>query len=134
MNTRSRCRSGRSRRSDDDRGSAEPLFVLPIVFAMVLAVAQAGVWAHAQHRTQAIASQALASARAFDGSAEAARERAEQAREHLGGGVLHRVEVEVDRTTDLARVRVAARTVGLVPGTGLPVSAEMSGPVERLAP
>ncbi|WP_436888475.1 TadE/TadG family type IV pilus assembly protein [Nocardiopsis dassonvillei] len=101
---------------------------------MVLAVAQVGVWAHAQHRTQAIASQTLVAARAFDGSAASAHGRAEQAREQLGGGMLHRMEVEVDRTADLARVRVAARTVSLVPGTGLPVSAEMSGPVERLAP
>ncbi|MFV2198838.1 TadE family protein [Nocardiopsis sp. LOL_012] len=122
------------RASRCDRGSAEPLLILPLVFVMVIAVVQVGVWAHAQHRAQAIASQTLAAARAFDGSTASAHDRAEQARTQLGGGVLHRMEVDVDRTADLARVRVRGQAVGLVPGTALPVSSEMAGPVENLNP
>lgn len=117
-----------------DRGSAEPLFILPLVFVMLLGVVQVGLWAHAQHRTQAIASQALAAARAYDGSTASAYERAEQAREQMGGGMLRQVDVQVDRGTEQAKVRVKAHTTSLLPGIGLPVSSEMSGPVERLTP
>ncbi|MCY9785177.1 pilus assembly protein [Nocardiopsis sp. EMB25] len=120
--------------SRSDRGSAEPLFILPIVFVMVVGVAQVGVWAHAQHRAQAIAAQTLAAARAFDGSTALAHERAEQAQTQLGGGMLRRVEVEVERTVDLASVQVTARSASLLPGVGLPVASELSGPVERLTP
>ncbi|WP_075926992.1 TadE/TadG family type IV pilus assembly protein [Nocardiopsis sp. CNR-923] len=127
-------RGDKCRERQDDRGSAEPLFILPIVFVMVLAVAQVGVWAHAQHRAQAIASQTLAAARSFDGSTALARERAEHAQTQLGGGMLRRVEVEVDRTVQAARVRVRGQVVSLLPGVDLPVASEMSGPVERLTP
>lgn len=129
--------SGRSRRSwraREDRGSAEPLFVLPLIFVMILGVVQTGMWAHAQHRAQAIASQTLASARAFGGTTASACARAEQAQEQLGGGALHQVEVEVDRTVELARVRVRGQGMSLLPGVKVPVTSEMSGPVERLAP
>ncbi|MEV2279424.1 TadE/TadG family type IV pilus assembly protein [Nocardiopsis sp. NPDC049922] len=129
-----RRRSGRGWGRGSDRGSAEPLFILPIVFVMVVGVVQVGVWAHAQHRAQAIASQTLAAARAYDGSTALARERAEQAQTQLGGRVLRRVEVEVDRTVEAARVQVTARSASLLPGVGLPVSSEMSGPVEHLTP
>jgi hypothetical protein len=105
-----------------------------VVFVMVLAVVQAGVWAHAQHRAQAIASQALAAARAFDSTAAGAYERSELAQQQLGGGVLQGVQVDVDRGGDLARVRVTGRAVSLLPGVAVPVSSEVSGPVERLTP
>ncbi|WP_159944926.1 hypothetical protein [Nocardiopsis sp. FR6] len=105
-----------------------------MLFMMVLAVVQAGMWAHAQHRAQAVASQALAAARAFDGTTAVAYERAEQAQDQLGRGVLRAVKVDVDRGTDQARVRVTGHAVSLLPGVGLPVSSEVSGPVERLAP
>ncbi|MCY9787106.1 pilus assembly protein [Nocardiopsis sp. EMB25] len=124
-----RCRGERG-----DRGSAEPILILPVVFVMVLGVVQAGMWAHAQHRAGAIASQALASARAFDGSTASAYERAEQAQRQLGGGVLEGMDVEVHRTSEQARVRVTGNVVGLVPGMDMPVSSEVSGPVERLTP
>ncbi|WP_306369674.1 TadE/TadG family type IV pilus assembly protein [Nocardiopsis sp. CC223A] len=118
----------------DDRGSAEPLFVLPLVFVMVLAVAQVGLWAHAQHRVQVIAAQALAAARSFDGTVHQAREQAARAEEQLGGGILQGTEVEVERRPEAARVRVSGRAVSLVPGVGVPVSSEVTGPVERLVP
>ncbi|RKS04971.1 TadE-like protein [Nocardiopsis sp. Huas11] len=117
-----------------DQGSAEVLFVLPVVFVMVLAVVQAGVWAHAQHRAQAVASQTLAAARAFDGTAAGAYERAEQARDQLGGGVLQGAQVEVQRTGQRARVRVTGQAVSLLPGVVVPVTYEAAGPVERLTP
>lgn len=115
-----------------DRASADVLFVLPIVFVMVLGVVQTGMWAHAQHRAQTIAAQALSTARAHDGSAEAARGRAEQAREQLGGDLLHQVRVEVDRDATRARVQVRAQTFSLLSGWSLPVHAQVSGPVEHL--
>ncbi|MFC9085522.1 TadE/TadG family type IV pilus assembly protein [Nocardiopsis dassonvillei] len=133
MNTPVRRRPG-PRPSGSDQGSAEPLFILPLVFVMLLGVVQTGLWAHAQHRAQAIASQALAAARAYDGSMATAYEQAGQAREQLGGGMLRQMEVDVRRGADQARVRVEARTVSLLPGVALPVVSEVSGPVERLAP
>nr|WP_273474196.1 TadE/TadG family type IV pilus assembly protein [Nocardiopsis sinuspersici] len=107
---------------------------MPIVFAMLLGVVQVGLWAHAQHRAQAIASQALAAARTYDGSTALAYDRAEQAQDQLGGGMLHQVDVQVDRGAERTRVRVEAQVVSLLPGAGLPVAAELSGPVERLTP
>ncbi|WP_235006417.1 TadE/TadG family type IV pilus assembly protein [Nocardiopsis sp. JB363] len=129
---RARTRGGWWSRSD--RGSAEALFVLPVVFVMVLAVVQVGLWAHAQHRAQTVASQALSAARAFDGSTFAAYERAEQAHDQLGGSVLRAMRVEADRNADQARVRVSGQAPSLLPGARVPVSSEVSGPVERLAP
>ncbi|WP_373295724.1 TadE/TadG family type IV pilus assembly protein [Nocardiopsis kunsanensis] len=117
-----------------DRGSAEPLFILPVVFVMVLGVVQVGVWAHAQHRVQAVASQTLASARALNGSTALAYQRAEQAQEQLGGAMLQRVEVDVTREPEQARVLVRAQAVSVVPGATLPVSMRVSGPIEHLAP
>ncbi len=117
-----------------DQGGTESLFVLPAVFVMVLAVIQVGVWAHAQHRVQAIASQTLASARTIEGSTAAAHRRADIAQEQLGGAMLDQVEVDVTRGSDRAEVSVRARAVKVVPGVDLPVSAQISGPVEHFAP
>lgn len=133
MNAHARDRE-RMRSTDRDRGSAEPLFILPMVLVMLLGVIQVGVWAHAQHRAQTIASQALAAARAYDGSTASAHEQAEQARQQLGGHMLRQVDVHVGRGTNQAWVRVEARAVSLVPGVGVPVVSEVSGPVERLVP
>ncbi|MBR8741430.1 hypothetical protein DSY14_06775 [Nocardiopsis sp. MG754419] len=105
-----------------------------MVFMMVLAVVQMGLWAHAQHRAQTVASQALSAARAFDGTTTAAYERAEQAHEQLGGSVLRQVRVEAERGPEQARVRVSGQAPSLLPGARVPVSSQVSGPVERLAP
>nr|WP_272980748.1 hypothetical protein [Nocardiopsis kunsanensis] len=104
------------------------------MFVMVLGVVQVGVWAHAQHRVQAVASQTLASARALNGSTALAYQRAEQAQEQLGGAMLQRVEVDVTREPEQARVLVRAQAVSVVPGATLPVSMRVSGPIEHLAP
>lgn len=117
-----------------DRGSAEPLFILPITLLVLLAVVQVGLWAHAQHRAQTVASQTLSAARAFDGSTDIASVRAEQAHDQLGGGVLRAVRVDVDRSADLAHVRVSGRALSLLPGTRIPISSQVSGPVEHLVP
>lgn len=105
-----------------------------MVFVMVLGVVQVGVWAHAQHRVQAVASQTLASARALNGSTALAHQRAEQAQEQLGGAMLRQVEVDVTREPDQARVLVRAQAVSVVPGSTLPVSTQVSGPIEHLTP
>lgn len=110
------------------------MFVLPALFVMVLAVVQVGLWAHAQHRAQTVASQALSAARAFDGSTFAAYERAEQAHDQLGGTVLHQVRVDVERGPEQARVRVDGQAPSLLLGVRVPVSSQVSGPVEHLAP
>ncbi|MEU3214189.1 TadE/TadG family type IV pilus assembly protein [Nocardiopsis alba] len=120
--------------SRSDQGSAEALFVLPLAFVMVLSVVQVGLWAHAQHRAQTVAAQALSAARAFDGTTAAAYERAEQAHDQLGGNVLREVQVEAERGPEQARVRVSGQAPSLLPGARVPVSSQVSGPVEHLAP
>lgn len=121
-------------RSRCDQGSAEALVILPVVFVMLLAVVQVGLWAHAQHRAQTVASQALSVARAFDGSTTAAYERAEQVNNQLGGTVLQETQVDVDRGSEEARVRVSGQAPSLLPGARMLVSSQVSGPVEHLAP
>ena len=130
LRARPRCWWG----SRSDRGSAESLFILPVLFVLVLAVVQVGLWAHAQHRAQTVASQALSAARAFDGTTAAAYERAEQAHDQLGGNVLRQVRVEAERGSEQARVRVDGQAPSLLPGARVPVSSQVSGPVEHLAP
>lgn len=109
----------------------DTLLVLPTVFLLLLTVVQVGLWAHAQHRAQTIAAQALSTARVHGADLADARGRAERAREQLGGTVLRDVQVHVSHTATHAHVQVEADTVGLLPGWSPRVVSQVSGPVEE---
>ncbi|WP_017623442.1 TadE family protein [Nocardiopsis chromatogenes] len=117
-----------------DAGSTELVMVLPIAFTMLLAVFQLGLWAHAQHRAEAIAERAMAAARAHDATAGTGTRAGEEAAAQLKGGILHDPMVSVARGGGQARASVTGTTYGLIPGWTPAVRALRSGPVERLTP
>ncbi|PSK96164.1 hypothetical protein CLV63_11246 [Murinocardiopsis flavida] len=113
-----------------DAGSAEIILTLPLCLLLLLLVVQVAVWAHAQHRTQAIATHTLSALRAADATPATGRARAEELRGDLGGDLLRGVEIEVERGPDTARVSVGARIIGPLPGWKPRTRAEMHAPVE----
>lgn len=116
----------------DDRGGADTLFVLPLIFLMLLGILQYGFWAHAHHRAQAVATEALAAARAFGSSAGEGRARGHALAEDLGGTVLRDVRVRVERGDATTSTRVDGTAISLVPGWNPSVSTTLSGPTEHV--
>ncbi|WP_433697044.1 TadE family protein [Nocardiopsis sp. CA-288880] len=115
-----------------DRGSADVLFAVPLMFAMLLGILQYGMWTHAHHRAQAVATEALAAGRAFDGSERQGRERGHAMVHDLGGAVLQDVRVRVERRAGTTRATVTGTAVSLVPGWYPPVETTLSGPTEHV--
>ncbi|MUL41595.1 hypothetical protein FZ103_10475 [Streptomonospora sp. PA3] len=118
-------------RGRGDRGAAEAAISLAATLVLVLIVVQVALWAHAQHRAQAIAQQSLAALRAAEATPATARARAQQIRTDLGGALLHDVDIDLQRGPTRARVVVAASTTALLPGWTPTVRVRLSGPVER---
>lgn len=116
-----------------DRGAAttEVVLLTPVLLFLILLVVQFGLWYHAQHVATAAAEQGVASARAYSGSAEDGRERAEEFLAAAATTLVEDVVVTADRSSDLATVEVSGTAVGLIPGLTLTVHAESSSPVER---
>lgn len=108
------------------------LVAIPTAFLMLLTILQVGLWAHAQHRAQAVAGEALAAGRAFDATAEAGGERGRALADDLGGDILQDVSVHVARRDGTVRSTVEGTTLGLVPGWRPEVSVTMVGPIERV--
>ena len=121
-----------ARDSRDDRGGADTLFVIPLMFLMLLGILQYGLWAHAHHRAQAVATEALAAARAFGSSAGEGRARGHALAEGLGGTILRDVRVRVERGDATTRTRVDGTAITLVPGWNPTVSTTLSGPTEHV--
>jgi hypothetical protein len=103
---------------------------------VLLLIVQFAVWAHTVHVAQATAAEALAAARADDGSAAAGRQRADQVRAQIGRRLLAGATVGVTRSADTARVEIsgAAPRVVPLPFLTFPVHVTVSGPVERFRP
>lgn len=123
-------------RARDDRGAAttEILFILPLLFSLVLAIAQVTVWGHATHVAQAAASHALAATRAEGGTAADGQAEAQRVLDQLGRGPLHDPHVQVTRGPNRAEVEVGGTASSVVPFLHLHVHAEAAGPVEKFSP
>lgn len=121
------------RRQAADRGAATTEIVLltPVLLFLLLVIIQFGLWYHAQHVANAAAEQGVASSRAFSGSAEEGRERAEEFLAAAAPTLVEGAVVESDRSGDVATVEVSGTAVALIPGLTLSVRAEASSPVER---
>ncbi|WP_460854741.1 pilus assembly protein [Nocardiopsis coralliicola] len=104
----------------------------PLLLVLLLAVVQTALSAHASQVAHTIADSALAATRTLEGTETDGHAAAEQARAQLAGQMVSEVEVEVDRSATSARVAVSARAPAVLPGTGWPISREVSAPVERL--
>ena len=120
----------------DDRGSvsAEVVLLLPVILMLLLGIVQFTLWSHATHIAQAAAAQALATARAGDGSPAAGSANAQQLLDELAAGPLFDSKVDVHRDAASASVRISGTATSVVPFLHLPVHAEAAGPVERFVP
>ncbi|WP_232832325.1 TadE family protein [Nocardiopsis sp. FIRDI 009] len=107
------------------------MFAIPLMFVMLLGIIQYGLWAHAQHRTQAIATETLAAGRTYQGSEREGRARGYALAEELGGTVLRDLRIEVRRRDGTTRVAVDGVVLSLLPGWSPLVSTTLTGPIER---
>jgi Flp pilus assembly protein TadG len=113
----------------------EVTLATPLLLLLLLLVVQFGVWWHATHVAQAGADQALAAARAHDGTPGAGQGQAPTVLDQLAGDVLLHPRVDVNAVTvdgrPQVRVEVAGTAATVVPGFALPVRVVAQGPVER---
>ena len=120
----------------DERGSATValVIILPALLAIVLLIAQVAVSQHATHIAQTAASEALAAARVYGGTAEAGQAQASLVLDQLGRGPLQDVHVAVNRNNETASVTITATASSVIPFVHLSIRAGADGPVERFRP
>ena len=119
-------------RNDDGSAAAEMTLMTPLLVLLVLGTIQFGVWLHATHTAQAIAAQALQTARVSQGTAAAGREQAEALLFAAGGRVILHSRVDAVRDPERARVAIHGQAQQVLPFLSVPVNVSVSGPVERL--
>lgn len=119
-------------RNDDGSAAAEMTLITPLLVLVVVGVVQFGVWLHATHTAQAIAAQALQTARVSDGSEASGRAQAEVLLNAAGRGLVLHPSVDVVRDAQRARVTIHGQAQRVLPFLNLPVNASAAGPVERL--
>ncbi|GAA3838270.1 hypothetical protein GCM10022403_083450 [Streptomyces coacervatus] len=108
----------------------EMVIGMPLMFLLVLLLAQTALYFHAAHIAQAAASHALAVTRVENGSAAAGEDEAHYVLDQIGRGPLHHTQVAVRRGEDRAEVRVLGEVTSVVPFVRISVSARAAGPVE----
>jgi Flp pilus assembly protein TadG len=125
-------------RPDGDRGagSAEIVVAVPLLMLLILLIVQFAVWEQAESIAHATAEEALAAARVQGGTAADGQQRASQVISQIGSGVLTGPQVFVTTTPADVTVRVTgtAEQVLPIPGLTFPVTATVTGPVERFVP
>lgn len=116
-----------------ERGSAttEVVLLTPVLLFLVMLVVQFGLWYHAEHVAQAAAQEGVRTARLEGGTADAGQTRAADFLAQLGSTIVQEPVVTATRDGETASVSVEGRSVAVVPGFSLPVSAKASSPVER---
>ncbi|MEB8338046.1 TadE family protein [Streptomyces endophyticus] len=119
-------------RSDAGGGTIEMVLVLPLVFTVVLLMAQAAVYLHATHIAQATAAHALAATRVQHGTVETGRAEGARVLNQLGRGPLRGVHLDLTRGPRLVEVRVYGTAGSVLPFLHLPVRARSVGPVETV--
>lgn len=107
---------------------------MPLVFTVVLLLAQAALYMHATHIAQATAAQALAATRIEDGTEAAGQGAADQALDQLGRGPLRSTRVTVRRGAERAEVHITGTASSVLPFLHLPVRARSVGPIEKFEP
>lgn len=107
---------------------------MPLLFTIVLLLAQVTIWAHASHIAQATAARALAAARADGGTIAAGQAQAQATLDQLGRASLTSPQVMVTRDAQTATVHVHGTAAGVIPGLRLGIDADAAGPVEQRRP
>lgn len=107
------------------------IFVLPLLFTIVLLLAQVTVWAHARHVAHATAARALVAARADGGSIAAGQTEATTTLDQLGRGSLTHPQITITRGANQATVHVHGTAASVLFGLQIGVDATAAGPVEH---
>jgi Flp pilus assembly protein TadG len=115
--------------------TVELVVATPLLLFLLLMVVQFGVWLHATHIAQAGADQALAVARAENGTPAAGRSQADAVLAQLASGILTDPAVDVTAVTGpdghpQLRVDVRGTAASVVPLLHLPVHVSAQGPRE----
>ncbi|MGP3769757.1 TadE family protein [Streptomyces sp. SDT5-1] len=113
-------------------GTVETVLVLPLMFTVVLFLAQAAVYLHANHIAQEAAVQALAATRVQHGTEQAGSLEGDRILSQLGPGPLRGAQIDVTRGALTAEVQVTGTAGSVLPFLRMPVRAQSSGPVERV--
>ncbi|MFF4257939.1 TadE family protein [Streptomyces sp. NPDC001663] len=131
------CRSGNpvqvGRVGAEGSTTVEMTIGMPLVFLLVLMLAQAALYFHAAHIAQAAASHALAATRVENGSTAAGEGQARYVLSQFGPGPLRNTSIAVRRGTQQAEVRISGVATSVVPFVHIPVCARAVGPVEEFA-
>ena len=117
-----------------ERGEAttEMVLVTPVLLLLIAFVIQFALWYHASHVANAAAQEGVRAARAYGGTAQAGKERAERFLAETGPTIVLTPDVTVTRDPQHARVEVHGHAPGVVPGVRLSVDAVADSPTERL--
>jgi len=123
-------------RGDRGAGVAELVIAVPLLMLLILLIVQFAIWEHAEDIAHATAEEALAAARVQGGTAAGGQQRAAQVISQIGTGVLTGPQVSVALTAADVTVRVTGTAERVLPFPGLtfPVTATVTGPVERFVP
>jgi TadE-like protein len=108
----------------------------PLLMLLILLIVQFAIWEHAEDIAHATAEEALAAARVQGGTAAAGQQQAAQLISQVGSSVLTGPQVAVTMTAADVTVQVTgtAERVLPFPGLSFPVTATVTGPVERFVP
>ncbi len=123
------------RHGRDQRGAVaiEFLLVISMLIAVFLVMLQYAVRAHAERIAFAAASEGLAAAANYNGSAATGRTTAQGYLTRLGPG-LNSTRVVATRTGTTASITVSGRVDQLIPFLSVHVHVYLTGPVERFVP
>lgn len=126
----------RHRTSRGERGSSvvETVLIAPALLFLLMLIVQFGLVAYGQSAARSAAEDGAAKARQFGGTTAAARAKAYQQIQNLGGGVIVHPAVTVTRTPAAATVTVTGTVLTLIPGMSFHVHETSAGPVERFVP
>lgn len=118
---------------DAGAASAELAIAVPLLLLLLMAIVQFALWSHASHVAQAAASEGLAATRVDGGTTATGHETTSGVLTQLGSGPLRDPAVSVRRDTTTATVRITGTAQQVIPFLTLPVTADATGPVERIA-
>ena|SRR5581483_4330723 len=122
----------RERRAERGEATTEMVLVTPVLLLLIAFVIQFALWYHASHVASAAAQEGVRAARAYGGTANAGKERAERFLAQTGPTVVVGAVVDATRDVEHARVEVHGRAPAVVPGLRLSVGAVADSPNERL--
>ncbi|MFJ9179417.1 TadE/TadG family type IV pilus assembly protein [Streptomyces sp. NPDC102360] len=118
--------------SDAGGASVEMTLILPLVFTLILLLAQAALYMHAIHIAQAAAAHALAVSRVENGTVGAGGAEGDRVLDELGRGPLQDIRLSLSRGDGRAEARVTGTATAVLPFLRLPVRADAVGPVEAV--